>query len=245
MPTTDIITPQPQAGVRQPRFFQWTVTQFHNLCSHDVFRGHRVMLIHGVVWEQHHGVPNEMDPRPLRWTREQYHLAGELGYFNGLRVELVRGLVYIMSPKGWPHVVGCRKVADWLEQVFRGAGWVSRQEPIAAGDQEPEPDVAVLPGQFEDYSDHPTTALLIVEVADATLDYDTTTKAKQYATAQIQDYWVLDVDGRQLHVFRDPEQLPAGFGATAYRTHNTFGPADRVSPLAVPGASITVSDLLP
>jgi Uma2 family endonuclease len=103
----------------------------------------------------------------------------------------------------------------------------------------------VVAGRFEDYTDHPTTALLIVEVADTTLFDDTTTKAEVYAEAGIQDYWVLDLNGKRLLVFRDPVPLPAGLGATAYRTQLAFGPADRVSPLAAPAGSVLVSDLLP
>lgn len=56
---------------------------------------------------------------------------------------------------------------------------------------------------------------------------------------------MLDLNGRVLHVLHDPQPLPAGLGATAYRTHLTLGPADAVSPLAVPGASLVVGDLLP
>jgi hypothetical protein len=61
----------------------------------------------------------------------------------------------------------------------------------------------------------------------------------------VPDYWVLDVDGRRLLVFRDPEPLPAGLGATAYRTRLAFGPDEAVAPLAAPGAAVRVADLLP
>jgi Uma2 family endonuclease len=85
----------------------------------------------------------------------------------------------------------------------------------------------------------------VVEVSDATLFYDTTTKAELYATANVPEYWVLDVANKQLHVFRDPVALPAGLGATAYATHLTLNPGDVVSPLAAPAATIAVADLLP
>jgi Uma2 family endonuclease len=183
--------------------------------------------------------------RRFRFSREQYHRLGELGFFDGKRVERIRGEIVEMSPKNWPHVVACRKTAEVLEQAFAGLGWVSRQDPISLPDSDPEPDVAVLAGRFEDYSDHPTAALLVAEVADTTLFDDTTTMAEVYAEAGIADYWVLDLNGRQLVVFRDPQPLPAGLGATAYQTRLTLGPADRVSPLAAPGASILVGDLLP
>jgi Uma2 family endonuclease len=177
------------------------------------------------------------------WTREQYHALGTHGILAGRRVELIKGEIFEMSPKGWPHVVGCRKTAEVLEKVFAGIGWVARQEPLATVDSEPEPDVSVLPGRFEDYTDHPTTALLIVEVADTSLDYDTTTKAELYATAGIADYWVLDVINSRLFVFRDP--VPVAAGGTAYRTHLKFGPRDSIAPLGSPSNSVQVAEMLP
>jgi Uma2 family endonuclease len=183
--------------------------------------------------------------RRFRFTREQYYRLGELGFFDGRRVERIRGEIVEMSPKNWPHVVASRKTAGVLERAFTGIGWVSRQDPISLPDSDPEPDVAVLTGRMEDYSDHPTTAVLVVEVADTTLFDDTTTMAEMYAEAGIADYWVLDLNGRRLLVFRDPQPLPTGLGATAYRIQLALGPADRVSPLGAPNALILVSDLLP
>lgn len=187
--------------------------------------------------------PQTFAGRRFRFTREQYYRLGELGFFDGKRVERIRGEIVEMSPKNWPHVVAARKTAEILERAFAGVGWVSRQEPISLPDSDPEPDVAVLPGRFEDYADHPTTALLVAEVADTSLFDDTTEMAEMYATAGIADYWVLDVLGRQLIVFRNPTPIPGG--GAAYRDKSTFGPADRVSPLAAPGACILVGDLLP
>ncbi len=189
--------------------------------------------------------PKGAGPKPWRWTREQYHRLGELGLFDGKRVELVRGEIVEMSPINWPHVVGTSKVGDALRATFASVGRVIEQGPHPMADSDPIPDVRVVPGQFADYTDHPQTALIVVEVADTTLAYDTTTKAELYATAGIADYWVLDLNGRQLHVFRDPQPLPAALNAVAYRTHDTFGPADSVAPLAAPSASILVADLLP
>ncbi len=190
--------------------------------------------------------PPPAAPRPFRFTREQYYRLGELGFFADKRVERIRGEIIEMSPINWPHVVGCRKTALALERVFAGAAWVSRNEqPLALAESDPQPDVMVVAGRFEDYTDHPTTALLVVEVADATLSRDTTEKAELYAEAGIPDYWVLDVEHSQLLVFRDPQPLPAGLGATAYRTRQTLALTDHVSPLAAPGASILVSELLP
>lgn len=81
--------------------------------------------------------------------------------------------------------------------------------------------------------------------SDTTYDTDVTEKAELYATAGIADYWVVDVDDRKLHVFRDPAPLPAGLGATAYRTRLAFDDTGIVAPLAAPTATVKVTDLLP
>jgi Uma2 family endonuclease len=139
-------------------------------------------------------------------------------------------------------------VAEALKVVFVTGHYIRMQQPFTVPGvkvgSEPQPDVAVIPGSPRNYTDHPTVAALIVEVADTTLANDTTTKAELYATAGIADYWVLDVTNRQLHVFRDP-QHNAVLGVTAYQTHLGLAPGDHVSPLAAPTASILVNDLLP
>jgi Uma2 family endonuclease len=118
------------------------------------------------------------------------------------------------------------------------------QKPLVLSQTtDPEPDVAVVRGTPQGTNTHPTTADLVVELSDTSLHFDTTTKAEWYATAGIPEYWVLDLPNRRLLVFRDPSPIPAG--GTAYRTHLALGPADSVSPLAAPGASIAVADLLP
>jgi Uma2 family endonuclease len=190
-------------------------------------------------------VTPSVGPSPWKWTRDEYYRLGELGFFNGRRVELIFGEIIEMSPIGWFHRVGCRKTAEFLERAFHGVAWIDRAEPINLTDSAPQPDVSVMLGKFEDYVAHPTTALLVVEVSDATLDFDLTTKAEVYATATIPEYWVLDVNARRLHVFRAPVPLPAGLGATAYRTHDVIEATGTVSPLAAPNAVVAVADLLP
>jgi len=233
----DVLDHPPRILERQP--VRWTVKQFHDMCERGLFRDQKVMLIHGRILTKY------PEPQVVRWTREQYRKLAALGFLTGLRTELIYGEIYQMSPIGWPHVVGCNKTADVLRAVFQGIGWVNTEHPFAADESDPQPDVSVIPGRMEDYTDHPTAALLIVEVADTSLDTDSTTKAELYATAGIPDYWVVDVDGRRLLVFRDPVPLPQGLGGTAYRTHLTFDATHSVSPLAVPTAIVRVADLLP
>lgn len=125
-----------------------------------------------------------------RWTRDEYERmidAGILGPDD--RVELVGGEILEMSPERSPHAAAIDLGAETLRRAF-GAGFTVRtQHPLALGaDSEPEPDLAVVPGTPRDYAAaHPTSALLVVEVADTSLAYHRSTKAKLYANASITD----------------------------------------------------------
>lgn len=182
---------------------------------------------------------------PRLWTVEEFDQLGENGWFEGRRAFLLDGVILEQGPMNAPHADGISLTNEVLRVAF-GPGWTVRiQLPLRVnGITNPMPDIAVVPGGVRDnLGRHPTTAALVVEVSDTTLDTDITAKAERYATASVADYWVLDVVGRQLFVFRNPIPIPDG-GAT-YHDKITLTPADRVSPLAVPVASILVGDLLP
>jgi Uma2 family endonuclease len=167
--------------------------------------------------------------------------------FDGLKTMLLDGEIYAMTLPAPPHNLSLGLTEDWLRVAFATGHHVRNRMAFDVGARDdPGPDLAVVVGSRRDYAARQATAaVLVVEVADSSLFVDTTTKAELYATAGVPDYWVLDLEHRQLLVFRDPQPLPKGLGATAYRTHLTFTPTDRVSPLAAPTASVLVSDLLP
>lgn len=189
--------------------------------------------------------PAAGEPPRRKWTRPEFLRLDELGFFDDHRVQLVFGEIIEMGNMGWPHARAMILVGARLRAVFAEGHWVAEEKPFAAADSLPVPDFAVYEGSVLDQSDHPDRAALVIEVADSTLQYDTTTKAELYATAGVTDYWVIDLNGRRLLIYRDPEPLPAGLGATAYRTHSAHGPDATVSPLAAPHVAVTVADLLP
>ena len=184
-------------------------------------------------------------PSRVTFTRAQYYDMAERGYFDGKRVERLRGEIVEMSPIYWPHVLAVGNTADELRRVFAGIGWVNEQNPLELTDSDPQPDVAVYPGRRRDFTAHPTAtdALLVVEVADSSLDTDTTVKVELYAEDAIREYWVVDLVNNRLLVFRDPMAIPVG-GHT-YHTRLTLSPTDTVTPSAAPTQPVRVADLLP
>ena len=132
-------------------------------------------------------------------------------------------------------------------QLLFGLNFTVRpQLPLDLGQStDPEPDIAVVSGPFTSHPKTPNTALLVVEISDSSLQFDLGDKASLYAAAGIADYWVVDVVNRQLHMHRDPRRDSKQRFGSSFRQVEVFGPADRVSPLAAPGGSILVADLLP
>lgn len=181
-----------------------------------------------------------------RWTREEYDRLVALGALGpDDRVQLIEGEIVEMAPQGPGHFAAVYLVEQALRRIFSGEYMVRVQGPLALGEHsEPEPDVAVVAGGPRDYlGEHPTTALLVVEVSDSTLVFDQTRKAPIYAAAGIPEYWIVNLQDGSLEVLRDP--VPADGGRPAYRTILRLGPAEHGAPLARPDYSVAVADLLP
>lgn len=156
------------------------------------------------------------------------------------RVELIDGEILTMAPQKSPHATAVRLAEDALRAAFGKGFEVRPQLPLALGEMsEPEPDLAVVPGAPRDYREgHPSTALLVVEVAESSLSFDYGVKKALYARAGIPEYWIVDLVARAVEVYRSPH------GAD-YRDHRTLGGRDSIAPLAGAGARIAVADLLP
>ncbi len=187
------------------------------------------------------------EPKVHQWTRDEYYKMGDVGLFNGVRVELIEGEIFEMSPQYGPHGEAVTKVDDAVRVVFRRGYRVRVQLPLSLGiNSDPEPDVAVAVGAPGAYrGGHPTTALLVIEVADSSLAHDRTHKASLYAKAGIADYWIVNVIDRQLEVHRDPAPDAAQLYGFGYANITILKETESVSPLAAPQATIAMADLLP
>ena len=115
------------------------------------------------------------------------------------------------------------------------------QSSVVLGERaEPEPDIALLRPRADFYADAdetPDDVLLIVEVADSSLEYDVRTKAPMYARYGIPELWVADLNHDQIFLFRDP--TPGG-----YKTTRVVRRGESLSPLAFPSLAISVDAIL-
>jgi Uma2 family endonuclease len=190
----------------------------------------------------------DTQPHEPRMTREEYIRLSDQGYFQDRRVELIDGEIVEMSAQKNPHTVGVGLVQTALQQAFGANFWARNQATLDLSPVSlPDPDVAVVAGGIRTYTTMaiPTSALLVVEVSETTLAFDQTRKASLYAAAGIQDYWILNLIDDQLEVYRNPQADPSQAFGFAYASVVVLGPADHVTPLALPGARIPVVDLLP
>jgi Uma2 family endonuclease len=183
------------------------------------------------------------------WTRHEFERAGELGVFGPEeRLELIAGeVIRKVTPQKTPHATTIRLIEEWLRGLAIADIDVRVQLPVALDDHsEPEPDITVATGGPRDYErEHPSTALLLVEVADTTLAFDRTVKAGLYAKAGVQEYWIVNLRDRVLEIHRSPAPMaeqPFGHHFLSVTRHTE---TESVSTLLAPAVTVRVRDLLP
>jgi Uma2 family endonuclease len=169
--------------------------------------------------------------------RSEYDQMVELGLFQDERVELLRGVLVKMSPQLAPHASTVQKLNQLLMTQLGGRFTLRIQSPLALSDDtEPEPDVAVVPlGDYE--TEHPTTALLLIEVSDTTLKKDRR-KAAMYASAGIGEYWIVNLGARTVELYVSPDH-------DRYAEVRTLRAGETLRPAALVDIAIAVAEILP
>jgi Uma2 family endonuclease len=173
--------------------------------------------------------------RPLR--RAEFERMVEQGLFVDERIELLQGALVEMSPQHPPHAGTIQRLTTLLAPALADRAEVRIQLPLAVSDDSlPEPDVAVVaPGDYRQA--HPTTALLVIEVAETSLNKDRLIKAALYAAAGVPEYWIVDLPGSSIDVYVAPVQ-----GRYTRRTAACSG--DALRPVALGDLDIRVADVV-
>jgi len=155
--------------------------------------------------------PEEGLIRQHRYTVDEYYRMGQSGILKqGDRVELIEGEIVDLVPVGSAHAGIVNRLNRLLVQTLGDKAVVSVQKPVRlSAFSEPEPDIVLLKPRDDFYSGaHPGPAdvLLIIEVSDASFDYDRGVKLPLYARHEIPVVWLIDIQQKQLLVFRSPSR---------------------------------------
>ena len=188
-------------------------------------------------------------PRPLRWTVAEFYRLFQLPNFQDRKCLLIDGEIIEMPNPGPMHVAVITIAYHALCRLFGDGFLVRNQGGLPLGlDTDPIPDLSVVTGNVRDYLHaHPTIdrVRLVAEISDSTLLQDLRAKSHLYAAGGVSEYWVIDVNASQLHVFREPvadEAAPRGF---RYASIQVLNPTDPMNPLAAPDSQFAVGELMP
>jgi Uma2 family endonuclease len=175
------------------------------------------------------------------FTVQEYYQMGESGLFANERVELIRGEIIKISPIGRRHAA-CVDRCNYTFAHKLGTKVIVRiQNPLALDNtSEPEPDVMILkhkPDFYDTGHPQPTDVLLLIEVADSTIDSDRELKIPLYAEDGIVEVWLIDINNAYVEVYRQPT-------ATGYQQIFKFYRGQTLSILTFPDINIAVDEIL-
>lgn len=180
-------------------------------------------------------------PRPYLFTVADFYRMGENGILKPHeRVELIEGEIVMMPPIDPGHAEGTHQSQRKFILQSKGDFDVRCQQPVRLGPiSEPVPDLSVVrPKSYKSQHPTPEDILLIVEVANTSLQEDLGRKRRLYAIAKIPEYWVLDVQSNELHVFTKPRRGD-------YAEHRVLAADETVQSSTLPKIVAKVSELLP
>lgn len=156
------------------------------------------------------------------------------------RVELLDGEIYVLSPIGPLHVGIVNKLNRILTRLVGDAGIISIQNPIRLSDySEPQPDIALLSPRDDFYTSGlatPNDVLLVIEIADTSIDYDRDEKLPRYARAQIGEVWIVDVNRLVVEQYTQPLQ-------GQYTQLHKVLLGNRVTATTIPGVDIPTDQI--
>ena len=177
------------------------------------------------------------------FTLDHYEHLVECGAFAGeyeKGVELLWGEIVEMSPTGPPHCEEVDYLTRWSILTTQNHPIRVRiQQPIRLpeSDSEPDPDVVWVREQsYAARHPNPDEVMLVIEVAETSLEADRGPKLAAYAHAGVADYWIVNLIDRRVEVYRRPHER-------AYQELVVLKPGQTASPLALPEAKLEVAAL--
>jgi Uma2 family endonuclease len=158
-----------------------------------------------------------------RFTADEYQQMARAGILReGDPFELIDGEVVRKMTIGPRHVAVVTRLTRHFILSCRDAAIVHCQGPVSLDlFNEPEPDLALLrrrPDYYRSAHPGPADILLVVEVAQTSIDYDRTVKAELYARLGVVEYWLVDLNVDVVTRYTEPadgqyrrvEPMPVG-----------------------------------
>ena len=176
------------------------------------------------------------------FTVQDYHLMSEAGVFrDNERVELIEGEIIQMAAIGKRHAARVDRLTEFFGDRVRTRAIIRVQNPISLDDNsEPQPDIALVQRRADFYEEslpNSEDVLLLVEVADSTVNYDRDVKLPNYARSGIREVWLWDLEANCLEVYRNPT-------ANGYTSMQKFERGEQVAPLAFPEFAVSIDLIL-
>jgi Uma2 family endonuclease len=180
-------------------------------------------------------------PERMRISADRYQKMVETGVLTKYdRVELIDGDIINMAPIGTRHSAATARLNRLFVLSAGDSAIVSPGGSVRLGDfSVPQPDLMLLKPRDDFYAGQiptPPDVLLIVEISDSSLAFDLSAKRALYARYGAAEYWVVDIQGQCVHVYREPR-------VDGYALALEFNLTDSVSPLGLPAVQVMVGTL--
>jgi Uma2 family endonuclease len=181
-------------------------------------------------------------PALHRFSATDYHRMAEAGVLRpDARVELLHGRITDKPPIGPFHGGLVNRLIRLFGKLSNDRWMESAQNPLRMDDHsEPEPDFMLLKPSPDDYTKRhpgPEDVFLLVEVSEASLEYDREEKLPAYGRAGILEVWIVNRRDQAIEVYREPH-------FTGYGSKTVLHPGGKASPQAFPDAIVNVAELL-
>jgi len=173
---------------------------------------------------------------------EEFQRISDAGIFPpDSRFELIRGEIIEMPIPTRLHSGRVNKLNRVFTAKLGESAIVCVQNPMFIDKMsEPRPDVVIckpLPELFGPFEPEPADVLLLVEISDTSLRYDTKIKSKLYAEAGIPEYWILNIPDGVLQVRTDPSD-------GEYRRVENLKRGQSITAQMLPGIVFTTDEVL-
>lgn len=149
-----------------------------------------------------------VSPTKLRFDIEAYYKMYEARIIPQKRIELINGDIIEKPSISSFHAAHVKKITHLLFDLLEEYVIVRVQNPIQLNNySEPEPDISILKSKADFYaSGHPQAedVLLVIEVADSSLEHDRVVKSKLYAEAGISEYLIINLEESQVELYQNP-----------------------------------------